>query len=663
MCGFVGFLGGQSGYGGLEDHAVVKRMAEAVVHRGPDDAGYWCDVGHRIGLGHRRLSILDLSAAGHQPMSSRSQRYVIAFNGEIYNHLELRRDLEKTAKAMAWRGHSDTETLLAGFDEWGIERTVVRLTGMFAFSIWDREALTLTLGRDRLGEKPIYYGWQGTGSAKVFLFGSELKALRAHPAFRASVNRDALCTYFRQMAVAGEASIFEGVRKLAPGTLLTVSQRAPSPISVPYWSAVAVAQKACAQRFDGSSRDAVDALEALLIDAVRKQMVADVPLGAFLSGGVDSSAVVALMQSQTSRRIKTFSIGFHEARYNEAEYAKAVAQHVGTDHTEMYVSSEQAMSVIPLLPSLYDEPFGDSSQIPTFLVSRLARQQVTVALSGDGGDELFAGYNRYQLAANLWTKLSRVPLPLRRVAAWAISRLSPQLINRLAQLSSSRTGDVNVGDKLHKGAGIMGSRSVAGLYHDMMSNWQDPGSIVINGYEPVSKAVNQWLAPTGLSGVESMMLLDTLTYLPDDILTKVDRASMGVSLETRVPFLDHRVVEFAMSLPPQYKLRTAGGKVTSKWVLRQVLHRHVPQSLIDRPKMGFGVPVDDWLRGPLRDWAEDLLSETRLKREGFLNPAPIRLKWAEHLSGHRNWQNQLWSVLMFQAWLGEQSTWLSGRPS
>lgn len=563
MCGFVGFLGSSSFYEQVGDEAMLKRMADTIMYRGPDDAGYWFDGDNRIGLGHRRLSIVDLSPAGHQPMQSSSSRYVIAFNGEIYNHPSLRQALEINGQAPSWRGHSDTETLLAGFDVWGIQGTVERAIGMFAFAVWDRQTYTLTLGRDRFGEKPLYYGWQGRGNDAVFLFGSELKALRAHPAFESNINRGALSLYMRHNYIPAPYSIYEGVGKLSPGCLLTVSLQQREPKVWAYWSFAQVAESGAANVFVGSDDQAVDELEALLKDAVRQQMMADVPLGAFLSGGVDSSTVVALMQAQSSRPVKTFTIGFNEEGYNEAIHAKAVARHLGTEHTELYVTAERALSVISRLPTLYDEPFSDSSQIPTFLVSQLARQHVTVSLSGDAGDELFCGYNRYE---------------------------PPTLLT---------------------------------------------------GNRP---------ALSGLDDVQRMMALDMMTYLPDDILTKVDRAAMGVSLETRVPFLDHRVVKFAWRVPQAMKLRDG----VSKWILRQVLYRHVPKKLIERPKMGFGVPIDTWLRGPLKDWAEALLDEGRLRREGYFNPALVRAKWAEHLSGKRNWQYHLWDVLIFQTWLEEQ---------
>lgn len=653
MCGLAGFLGGQ--WSGDSVSQCLKAMTDAIVRRGPDAEGQWMDMEGAIGLGHRRLSIVDLSAAGAQPMFSASGRYVIAFNGEIYNHMDLREDMQAQGGAPAWRGHSDTETLLAGFDAWGIRATVERAIGMFAFAVWDRQSRTLTLARDRMGEKPMYYGWQGMGNVGVFLFGSELKALRAHPAFGAQIDRGALCLFMRHNNVGGAHSIYQGIQKLLPGSLLTVSLAAPTPVVQTYWSNVEAAQRGVAHRFEGSATEAVNALETLLKDAIRRQMMADVPLGAFLSGGIDSSTVVALMQTQTSRPVKTFSIGFHEAGYNEAKHAKAVASHLGTDHTEMYVTSDEALAVIPKLAGLYCEPFADSSQIPTFLVSQLARRHVTVSLSGDAGDELFCGYNRYVLTASLWKKLSAVPLPLRRGLARVLTSLSPDRLNRLAAgtLLSSRWS--NVGDKLHKGAGVMTAGSAAELYRGMVSHWPNPNDVVLDGSEPATILNSSMSALEGLSEVERMMALDLQTYLPDDILTKVDRAAMGVSLETRVPFLDHRVVEFAWHLPMQCKLRYEDKRYTTKWALRQVLFRHVPKALIERPKMGFGVPIDGWLRGPLRAWAEHLLSESRLKREGFFNAAAIRQKWSEHLSGQRNWQHQLWCVLMFQGWLEENT--------
>jgi asparagine synthase (glutamine-hydrolysing) len=647
MCGITGYLSAQGTTAPPE--ILLSKMAAAIAHRGPNDSGTWHDLQAGIGIAHRRLSILDLSPAGHQPMQAASGRYVMVFNGEIYNHNKLRAELVKAGQAPAWRGHSDTETLLACFEVWGIEASLQRSIGMFAIAVWDRKIRILTLTRDRIGEKPMYYGWQGD----TFLFGSELKALKAHPAFRSELNRNALHLYMRHNYIPAPYSIYQGIAKLLPGCLLSVSLKQREPKIKTYWSGAETAVKGKAQPFTGSVEDAVTALESLLKDAIDQQMIADVPLGAFLSGGIDSSTVVALMQAQSSCPVKTFSIGFHSDLYNEAAHAKAVAQHLGTDHTELYVSPEDGIAVIPRLPTLYDEPFADSSQIPTFLVSQMARKYVTVSLSGDAGDELFAGYNRYSLTASMWGKLSRIPRPLRQLTANVITRISPASWNRIAAALQSIVPAfkqwANVGDKLHKGAGVMASQSAADLYCGMVSHWQDPAGVIIGGAEPPTFLTGNMPALDGLNTIERMMVLDLLTYLPDDILCKVDRAAMGVSLETRVPFLDHRVVEFACRLPMDYKLREG----QTKWALRQVLYRHVPKELIERPKMGFGVPIDSWLRGPLRDWAEDLLDESRVRQEGYFKPAPIRQKWEEHLSGKRNWQHHLWMVLMFNAWLKE----------
>jgi asparagine synthase (glutamine-hydrolysing) len=651
MCGFVGFFGGVDPSSSGIDQAVIQRMTDTIMARGPDDDGFWIDSGNRVALGHRRLSIVDLSPAGHQPMPSGSGRYVIAFNGEIYNHLILRGELEASGRPALWRGHSDTETLLAGFDVWGIQATVERAIGMFAFAVWDREDNILTLARDRLGEKPLYYGWQGSGETASFLFGSELKALRAHASFENKIDRGALSLQLRNNYIPAPYSIYQGISKLLPGSVLTVSLRQREPKISTYWSGAQVAESGVANPFTGSADQAVDALETLLKDAVSKQMMADVPLGAFLSGGVDSSTVVALMQAQSERPVKTFTIGFHEDGYDEAVHAQAVAKHLGTDHTELYVTAQQAMDVIPRLPTLYDEPFSDSSQIPTFLVSQLARQHVTVSLSGDAGDELFCGYNRYQMTASLWNRVASAPMPLRKLAAKGLTSVSPGAWNKMANVVRSIAPTslpfANLGDKLHKGAGVLGSESIDALYLNLVAHWHDPASVVIGGFEPPTLLVGDAPNLSGLDNIQRMMALDMLTYLPDDILAKVDRAAMGVSLETRVPFLDHRVVEFAWSLPQSMKLRDG----QTKWALRQILFRHVPQALIERPKMGFGVPIGDWLRGPLRDWAETLLSESRLRDEGFFHAAPVRQKWEEHLSGQRNWQYHLWDILMFQAWL------------
>lgn len=655
MCGLTGFWALERLAQPLD--VAARRMADTLVHRGPDDAGVWVDEAAGLALGHRRLAILDLSPAGHQPMVSSSGRYVIAFNGEIYNHPDLRTELEKLgAGGTAWRGHSDTETLLAAFEAWGIEPTLRRLVGMFAIALWDRETRTLTLARDRMGEKPLYYGC----ARGALVFGSELKALRAFPGFDNALERRALALYMRHNYVPAPWSIYQNIWKLPPGCYVQFSRRgltfagSPAPVGrgqvKAYWSLQEVAQAALAEPFAGSEAEAVDELDRLLRQSLAGQMIADVPLGAFLSGGVDSSTVVALMQAMSARPVQTFTIGFHEGEYDEAQHAKAVARHLGTDHTEWYVTPKDALDVIPKLPALYDEPFADSSQIPTHLVSMLARRKVTVSLSGDGGDELFGGYKRYFLATALWKRLGAVPLPLRRFAAGSIRLLAPATWDRLYRAMSwalpPRYRLRLPGDKLHKGAGMLAAEYPEMVYLPLVSHWKKPTAVVLGAEEPSTPITNpaEWLACSDFE--QRMMYLDAITYLPDDILVKVDRAAMGVSLETRVPLLDHRIAEFAWRLPLRMKIRDGRGK----WLLRQVLYRYVPRELIERPKMGFGVPIEHWLRGPLREWTEELLSEARLKREGFFDPAPIRQRWEEHLSGRRNWAYYLWDVLMFQEW-------------
>lgn len=645
MCGFAGFLSTKQ----LDAKAAesLTAMISVLQHRGPDDSGIWTDNDFGIALGHRRLSIQDLSPAGHQPMFSANQRFVIAFNGEIYNHLELRRFLDNgDDHARHWRGHSDTETLLEAIAAWGIERALQSCVGMFAFALWDRQNRSLTLARDRLGEKPLYYGWQ----ANTLLFGSELRALKAHPAFHAEIDLDALALYLRHSYVPAPYSIYRDIYKLPQACYLQLSDGATPQIK-PYWSAREAAESGQRQLFAGSETEATTELERLLTQSISGQMLADVPLGAFLSGGIDSSMVVALMQAQASRSVKTFSIGFSEGAYNEAEYAAAVAKHLGTEHAELYVSPEQAIAVIPQLPQIYDEPFADASQIPTWLVSKLARQQVTVSLSGDGGDELFGGYNRYFLGQSVWNKLRLLPPPIRKSMANMITGISAdrwtQILEKLSPVLPANLRFGNSGDKLHKLAGVLASSTSENLYLGFVSQWHNPSDVVLASREPTTilTDLKQW--PDLSEFIHRMMLMDTLTYMPDDILTKVDRAAMSLSLETRVPFLDYRIVEFAWQLPLSMKVRNGQGK----HILRQILYKYVPESLIERPKMGFGIPLDSWLRGPLRNWAEFLLDENKLKQQGFFDYAIIRKVWAEHLSGQRNWQYQLWNVLMFQAWL------------
>ena len=645
MCGFCGFISSQS-VSRQHNLPIIERMNDTIIHRGPDDAGVWFDEDNGVVLGHRRLSILDLSPAGHQPMVSQSGRLVIAFNGEIYNFAEIAQELEKNHK-IAWRGHSDTEILLAAIETWGLEKALQRCVGMFAFVVWDRQRKILSLARDRIGEKPLYYGYQNG----TFLFGSELKALKAHPSWQGEINRNALTLMLRFNHVPAPHSIYQNIFKLTPGTYLEVKAEdhlSQEPIS--YWSMLDVAEQGQTQQFSGTDKEAVKALDTVLKQAVSGQMIADVPLGAFLSGGYDSTMIVALMQAQSSRPVKTFSIGFHEKGYNEAVYAKAVAKHLGTDHTELYVQPEQVMDVIPALPHIYDEPFADASQMPTFLVCQLAKQHVTVSLSGDGGDEFFGGYNRYFETVNAWQKLAKIPVPLRHMLAKLLLAIPVSYWNQFLKLFGSFHGTFRAGiggDKLHKLAPVLAKSDKNNLYRRMLSQWDDPASIVIGGKE-LATAYDD---PAPLNNYfHQMMCLDAMNYLPNDILTKVDRAGMAVSLETRMPLLDHRVVEFAWTLPLSMKIRDGKGK----WLLRQVLYQYVPEAMMNRPKMGFAVPIDSWLRGPLRDWAEELLDEHRLQREGFFNAQAIRKKWQEHLSGQRLWHYDLWNILMFQSWFQEQ---------
>jgi len=645
MCGLTGFLA-DARFDRSRLAATAEAMATAIKHRGPDDSGIWTDPQAGIVLAQRRLSIIDLSPAGHQPMVSSSGRFVIVFNGEIYNFNELRSDLEASGAAPVWRGHSDTEVLLAAIEARGVQGALKSVRGMFAFSLWDTRDRTLVLARDRLGEKPLYYGRVGG----CFAFGSELKALRAHPDWNAPVDRNALALFMRHNYVPAPYTIYKGIRKLPAGNCLTLRWGSDQPLIEAYWSAREVAEAGFRSPFESSHEALTDALDALLRDAIVHQMIADVPLGAFLSGGIDSSVVVALMQAQSSRPVKTFTIGFTEEGYDEAEHAAAVARHLGTDHTQLYVTPREAMDVIPGLPKVYDEPFADSSQIPTFLVSQLARRHVTVALSGDGGDELFGGYNRYLLGKDLWRRMSRLPVALRtrlaRLVKAVPARRWTTAMTPFMSFAPSRYRVGLPGDKLHKLADVMSHPDLDSLYRDLVSHWRAPEQIVVGAAEHPT-LLNQAGDLAIDDPVARMMFLDLVTYLPDDILVKVDRAAMAVSLETRVPLLDHRVVEFAWQVPMASKVNQRG----TKQLLRSVLDRYVPASLIDRPKMGFGVPIDSWLRGPLRDWAESLLDPARLAREGYLNPEPIRASWQQHLAGQRDTHYPLWDILMFQAWL------------
>ncbi|HEY6351152.1 MAG TPA: asparagine synthase (glutamine-hydrolyzing) [Candidatus Angelobacter sp.] len=641
MCGIAGFW--QRKRGGEHPLEVLKHMGTALAHRGPDDSGCFFDSSTGLGLSFRRLSILDLSPAGHQPMDSASGRYTIIFNGEVYNFEEIRREL---GDGYSWRGHSDTEVMLEAIERWGLPAAVRRFVGMFAFALWDHAEHALSLVRDRLGIKPVYYGFAGGD----FVFASELKAIREYPGFEGVIDRSALALYMRHNYVPSPHCIYQGLNKLPPGHILTLEAPSEQPKMSCYWSAGEVAKAGLDSRVKGDDQEIVAQLDEKLREAIRLRMIADVPLGAFLSGGVDSSTVVALMQAQSNRPVKTFTIGFHEDAYNEAAHAKRVAAHLGTEHTELYVTPEQAQNVIHLLPRMYDEPFADSSEIPTYLVSKLARESVTVSLSGDGGDELFAGYNRYFLTSSIWNSMKWAPKPVRKMAARLIHSLPPSGIDRMygcvRPVIPARRRFSAVGDKAHKLAAFWDLGSPQAIYLQALSHWT-PSEIVPDSREPAT-VIQFFRESAWLPRLEDqMMLTDLVNYLPDDILAKVDRASMAVSLEARVPVLDHRVVEFAWRLPLHFKIRNG----ISKWVLRQVLYKYVPRELIERPKMGFGVPIDSWLRGPLREWAEEMLSRQNLGRHGLFNVETIREKWDEHLSGARNWQYLLWDVLVFQDWL------------
>ena len=636
MCGIAGVLNPSTGAcRSLERDATA--MADCLAHRGPDDHGIWSDLDAGIALTHRRLSIVDLSPAGHQPMISADGRFIIVFNGEIYNFQDLRPELEE--RGVKFRGHSDTEVMLEAFVAYGIESTVRRLIGMFTIAVWDKRERTLTLIRDRLGIKPLYWMKQGG----LFLFGSELKSLRAYPGWTQHIDRGALASYMRHNYIPSPHSIYQGVNKLEQGTILTLPWDGEPRIER-FWDARAVAKTGLADPLRGSDAEMTDQLETLLRDAVKRRMVADVPVGAFLSGGIDSSTVVALMKAANAGPVRTYTIGFTHCGYDEATHAAAVAKHLGTEHTEMIVSPQDALDVIPRLQEYYDEPFADSSQIPTYLVSALTRQHVTVALSGDGGDELFGGYTRYQYTEQL-RSLHRLPRPLRLALARMIAALPADQWSRLLSVIPASVRPRQIGDKMHKIAGILPLEGETELYRQLVTHWE-PDAVVRQAQEVKGTLWDASVDNDFPTLLERMQFFDQVTYLPDDILTKVDRASMAVALEARVPLIDHRVVEFAWRLPREAKIR---GSVT-KWLLRQVLYRHVPKELVERPKMGFAVPLADWLRGPLRDWAENLLAESRLQQGGFFDAAVVRGVWDEHVSGRANREYMLWNVLMFEAW-------------
>ena len=644
MCGIAGLLDRRSGRTVEELEAVAGRMADRLVHRGPDDRGTWCEPASGVAFGHRRLSIVDLSAAGHQPMTSADGRWVIAYNGELYNADELRATLGERRRS-ALRGHSDTEVLLEAVAERGVEWALARAVGMFAFALWDRRNRELWLARDRFGEKPLYYGWSSEG----LLFGSELKALHAVDGFAPDVDADSVVDLLRWSCVPAPWTIYEGVRKVRPGHVLRFDASARLVDEVAYWSPAEVAAATSVQPVRGE--EAVDELEELLGRGVASRMVADVPLGAFLSGGIDSSTVVALMSAVSGDPVKTFTIGFPDPAFDESAHAAAVAGHLGSDHHSMEVSPTEAREVIPLLPAMYDEPFADSSQIPTHLVSRLARRHVTVSLSGDGGDELFGGYDRYRHLARLSKLHGTVPAPIRRIAARSLACVTQGTWDRIGtsalMLPAPPVVRHRLGHRVHKVARVLAARSSGDLYEAMMSAENEAADIV-------PKAVGRSgglyeLDGAEMDGFRAAMLMDTMVYLPDDLLVKTDRASMGVSLEARMPLLDPELFSFAWSLAPEDRVRGGSGK----WALRRLLHRYVPAEMVERPKMGFGIPLGSWLRGPLRGWADELLAPDLLAAQGIFDPALVAARWAEHVENRGDLSFQLWPILMFQSWWHE----------
>jgi asparagine synthase (glutamine-hydrolysing) len=653
VCGIAGLLDPEQATTRDQLGHLVVRMASELTHRGPDGSGEWIDPDGRVALGFRRLAIVELSSLGDQPMASADGRWVIVYNGEIYNFAELRRQL--VGQGLVFRGGSDTEVLVNAVQCWGLDRTLEASEGMFAFALWDRHRRELHLARDRFGEKPLYYGWVD----RRLVFASELKALSRLPGFAAELDRDSVARYLRHNCIPAPNTVYRGMVKLEPGKVVTFDgSTRPGALPTPrmYWSPRSAVEEARRHQATGSVASLTDQVEDALSASVAARMVADVPVGAFLSGGVDSSLVVALMQQLSSSPVRTFTVGFADREFNESNEATAVAAHLKTEHTVLDVGDGEASAVIPRLPEIWDEPFGDISQIPVFLVSRLARSQVTVSLSGDGGDELFAGYNRHAWLDRLWRRSAVVPPVLRRWAGSAMVRVPPGAVEgaaRVTQALPARWQLRNPSTKVVKMGKVLAATSPEDAYLALISHWEDPASMVLgsSGRDAAAPDPADWPALSGIT--EQMLWLDLIGYLPDDILTKLDRAAMATSLETRVPFLDRRVFDLAWSLPLDTKLR---GGVT-KWILRQVLYRHVPPALVDRPKMGFGLPIGSWLRGPLRPWAEELLDQRRLRLQGLLDPAPVRAAWRQHLSGRRDLGYELWDVLALQAWLDH---WMPG---
>jgi asparagine synthase (glutamine-hydrolysing) len=636
MCGFAGIHSLNQNNIHSE---ILLNMSKKLLHRGPDDSGVWVNSSNSVGFAHQRLAVIDLTSAGHQPMQSSSNRFTIVFNGEIYNHLDIRKELDFPD----WNGQSDTETLLVCIESWGLDKTLNKINGMFAFALWDSNESTIQLVRDRMGEKPLYFGWQGDS----FLFGSEIKALKMHPSFQEQIDKEALNLYFRYNYIPAPFSIYKNIYKLSPGSILTLRHGEKKYKVRKYWSVFNTAIQSITNLSKKTEEELVIELDNLLKKSIKQKMLSDVPIGAFLSSGIDSSTVVSIMQSLSSKPIKTFTIGFEDKAYDEANNAKLIAKHLGTDHHELYVKPQDIIDLIPLLPDLYDEPFSDASQIPTYLVSKLAKEKVTVSLSGDGGDELFCGYNRYHITEKYWGVIMKLPLFIRKLFSFLLLSIPINFWNKLENISFFSKKYNNISIKLNKGVRVIVSNNLYELYDNLLSNWKITDKLVRGTQNIFRQDLNSSKDLERLSSVEKMMLWDMQSYLPNDILVKLDRASMGVSLEGRAPFLDHNIVKFAWRVPAKYKFKNNKGK----WLLRQVLYKYIPKELTDRPKSGFTLPLSDWLRGPLKDWAESLINKERLDDEGILNSKIVSKRWHEHQSGNNDWSNQLWSILMFQLWL------------
>lgn len=654
MCGISGFIE-FSKSDQDQNLRILNTMTDAIKSRGPDDSGFWFNADRSVYLGHRRLSILDLSESGAQPMISKNNRYVIIFNGEIYNHKNLRILIKKEIPNIVWTSSSDTQTLLTAFEIWGIESTLKKCRGMFAIAVWDNKKNILSLIRDRFGEKPLYYGFQKNGQEEVFLFGSQLSSLKKHPCFQKQVSNKALSLYMKYGNVPGTYSIYKGINKLEPGSILQFKKSTHSFNIIKYWSSSKLISDYKSKKFVESDNRAVKNLESLLIDSIENQMISDVPIGAFLSSGIDSSIIASLMQKVSHDPVKTFTIGFEDKEYDEAPSAKKIANYIGTHHHELYLSTPEVLKEVKEIPEIYDEPFADQSQIPTYLLCKMARNEVTVALSGDAGDELFGGYNRHQFVLNFYHKFNKLPSNIKRSISYFLQLVSPEGWNKISKFTQFKNRWQDFGSKIHKFADVIGSNNEIELYYKLISSYENThkifkeGYFIDDNYIPESNEEFKNLKP-----VEKIMAYDVLAYLPDDILTKVDRAAMSVSLETRVPFLDHKVAEFAWSLPIHLKTRNTKDRYISKWILREVLKKYVPSELYDRPKMGFGMPIASWLRGPLKHWAKELLNENRINDEGYFEFNYINMIWNEHQSGKKNHQKILWNLLMFQSWLENQ---------